>query len=357
MTFKATRFYRVGLVTTMVLANCGCSFLFGNDGYFRSRSLDYQKAEITAPLALKSGEGSDVAMRELYPIPDVNNADSYEPENLEDVPKPAALLAVNANSGIEVRTQDGQRWLVVSKDAAVLQEDLALFFKSSGIALDAAATQGGVYETQWLKPRAESSQGFWGAFTSILSTTDADKVREKFRVVVTPGDTDQEQRIQVNHQQFDLPEKGAQITQDQWPSATENADLVAAFYDELITYLSDDAVRFRRSSLFSQTLNAQQSATLTRDGNGYPVLVMGKDFALTWVQVGEALKKTDFNVTDKDRVLGVYFLEDPQNADETLQLKLISAEHGVQVAVQVDDDQLAPVGVSERILETLKAEL
>ncbi|MFZ5723174.1 MAG: lipoprotein [Pseudomonadota bacterium] len=97
---------------------------------------------------------------------------------------------------------------------------------------------------------------------------------------------------------------------------------------------------------------------LTRDGNGYPVLMLDLDFDWAWQAVGDALKKeSSVKVEDLDRGLAVYYviLDGKRNsAGEPWQLKLNYTANGVQVALQVDENAMAPVDVATPLMQRLK---
>lgn len=85
---------------------------------------------------------------------------------------------------------------------------------------------------------------------------------------------------------------------------------------------------------------------LTTDGNGYPVLMLGVAFDRAWQAVGDALPRLDgVKVDDLDRGRGVYFVQvdgKRNAADQPWQLKLNYTANGIQVALQVDENAMAP---------------
>lgn len=97
---------------------------------------------------------------------------------------------------------------------------------------------------------------------------------------------------------------------------------------------------------------------LTRDGNNYPVLMLDLDFDWAWQEVGDALKTvSSVKVLDIDRGLGVYFLSingKRNSAGEPWQLKLNYTANGIQVALQVDENAMAPADLSAPLMTQLK---
>jgi len=77
-------------------------------------------------------------------------------------------------------------------------------------------------------------------------------------------------------------------------------------------------------------------ALLGRDGNGYPIIMMSTRYAWAWEYVGDALKKTDLKVGDRDREVGIFYLKVPERYElgaREAQLKLSHTTNGIQVAV------------------------
>lgn len=97
---------------------------------------------------------------------------------------------------------------------------------------------------------------------------------------------------------------------------------------------------------------------LTRDGNDYPVLMLDLDFDWAWQAVGDALPTlSSVKVGDLDRELGVYYLVvdgRKNSADEPWQLKLNYTANGIQVALQVDENAMAPADLSGPLMEKLR---
>lgn len=97
---------------------------------------------------------------------------------------------------------------------------------------------------------------------------------------------------------------------------------------------------------------------LTADGNGYPVLMLGVAFDPAWRAVGDALPRLEgVKVDDLDRGRGVYFVQvDGQRnaAAQPWQLKLNYTANGIQVALQVDENAMAPKELAATLMARLR---
>lgn len=357
MKYRLILLAAVGVGTNLI---SGCGYLFGNEGYFRSRSLDYQAAKEHRPLVVPPGT-EVVARPEIYPIPEIRPGEYYRPKDLDDVPRPEALVSVNEDAGLEMRTDGDRQWLVANRKLSELWEDLELFFKASGIELEQVDNASQTIITAWLQPKQKEAEGFWDSFVEFFSLDNTEDLREKFRLTVTTGETVDQYNIQIDHYRVDTSDDELPPTTEiPWQQENSDPELVTAMYDEIISYLSDDEVRFRRSSLFSQNLSSQAAYLLTRDGNGYPVLVIQQEFNRAWIAVAEALAKTDLKIDDRNRSLGIFYViygETDEGEEAQYQIKLNRAENGIQVAVQIDDEQIAPKDVSELMIGKIKENL
>lgn len=103
---------------------------------------------------------------------------------------------------------------------------------------------------------------------------------------------------------------------------------------------------------------AADKVVLTADGNGYPVLMLDAAFDRAWQVVGDALRRIDgVRLEDLDRERAVYFVAvDGKRtaAGDPWQLKLNYTSNGIQVALQVDENAMAPKELSAPLMERLR---
>tara|TARA_Y100000589_G_scaffold145753_1_gene139427 strand:+ start:6586 stop:7671 length:1086 start_codon:yes stop_codon:yes gene_type:complete len=350
---------RAASLLAVLIALSGCSYLFGDKGQFRERAMDYQQAESLPPLTIPEGMDSK-PISQRYPIPEVRGNNFYEPQDSESVPRPQSLLNVNEAAGLELRQDSGRLWLVVERPAQDLWQQLNEF-AASNASIDKADRSTGVIETGWLAPRQLPSEGgFWKSVWRFITFSGGER-RERFRFTMqTEPRADFESNVvHINHVRVKTP---LPETTD-WPEEPENIELVTTVYDELMLFLEQGG-RKAGASVLSQDLRVLPKYTMTRDGNGYPILVINQDFNRAWLAVGQALQRSRVGVSDLDRTLGIYYLAettqvevDDELEEKELQLRLISSESGIQVSVQVDDDTLAPEEQSARILNQIREKL
>jgi len=347
------------LISFMALSS-GCSWLFGDQGYFRERTMDYKKAQEANPIRFPQGTRT-TGVTELYPIPHVNKQGGFLPLTAEDIPRPQSLLSVDEDSGIELRSDGSAIWLVVEQDFESLWLTVSEFLIASGMDVEKQDKSQGSIETVWLKPRVEEEEGFWASLVDLFDGDDKENTREKFLVTFEPVANSGQFELKIDHLTRIRNEEGLpEITQSDWEEESEDAELLDVLYADVSDYIADERNRRGHASIMAQTHTAMPSYLMTRDGNGYPVLMMQMDLNRAWIEVGAAIKKARLTLNDLNLSLGIYYLSIDVEGEEEPQIfevKLISAENGVQVAVQLDDDTVAPIEISDKLLTAISEKL
>ena len=98
------------------------------------------------------------------------------------------------------------------------------------------------------------------------------------------------------------------------------------------------------------------SVILSRDGSGYPMIMMHTSFAWAWEYVSKAILETDLGVEDRDRESGVFYLDVPKSYGMTdeAHLKLSQTAAGIQITViEPKEGVLAEKGPSLDMLQVL----
>ncbi|PCJ46081.1 MAG: hypothetical protein COA99_03500 [Moraxellaceae bacterium] len=357
---QARAVLRWTLCLSMVTLSSGCAWIFGDQGYFRERTLDYQKAQEINPLRFPEGVSAH-NITELYPIPHVEKMGRFLPESGEDIPRPQSILSVDEDLGIELRSDGTLSWLIIEQEREKLWAILSDFLVASGMEVEKHDASLGRIETLWLKPRIIEEEGMWAWVADVFTGDDKENTREKFRITVEKEAEGERYRVQIDHVSRVRTDDGlSAVSQEEWDAASGNKELLDILYAELSDYIADEKNRRGHASIMAQNLTAMPSYLMTRDGNDYPVLMMQMDFNRAWIDVGLAIKKAELTQTDLNLSLGIYYIAvevEDEEEPQIYEVKLISANNGVQVAVQIDDDTVAPVEISDKLLAAISAKL
>ena len=357
------RAVKIWVLALLVAVTSGCSFLFGNEGYFRDRSLDYKNAQQIDQIVVENKESRP--FNNLYPVPAINRDGGYSPLEGSDVPKPKTVITVVSGEGLQILRDGDKDWIWVEQSPQQVWPTIKGFFADNSINLDAEDDAKGNLETVWLSHVKKNRKGF----TARVFNRDGDKVKrktklEKFRVDLITNEAKTVTGILLSHAHIKY-KRGEEFPGQQeldWITISEKKDLRAKVLDQLVEYILSEKNNRPRPTL-AQDLSAKPRIVMSKDGNGYPVLVLEMDFNRAWEAVGQSLQKAHIEVEDIDRSLAIYYLknkyhtekgEDDKKPPELYELKLNQAENGIQIAIQQDDDTLAPITVSEKILASLK---
>lgn len=337
----------------------GCGYMFGSEGKFRDRSLDYQKAEVSAPLVIPEGiPHKDTA--ELLPIPEVKAKDGFKPSEKVEIPQPDKLVQATDTGDMQIKSKGDHKLLVMQADAAAAQAKVKAFLENTHIQIAAENAQTGLLETDWLLPKKENPNekpGFFKRMWRAITFSSGSREKFQFRTV----QDGQQANVSVWHYSKRYSEGDTLPSSVNWNKAEDDSDLANDMLDALFAYLQDEKSALRSASFLPKTLSASPRSNLTADGNGFPVLMLEQDFNHAWYQVGEALQKAKIKIDDINRSLGIFYLQvkNPNDDDKLMdvQLKLVQSETGVQVNVQKDDESFAPIDVCNSVLTTIKSNL
>ena len=335
----------------------GCSALTGDKGLFRDRSFDYQKAQTVPRLEIAAPEGKKINFDDAMPIPpQLTSSPGFKATPEQPIPEPPVLIHLDEQTGLVLSRKDQQEWIFMAQPKALVWQKLGQFWQQKNIPLAIDDINSGVMETSWLKQNPfQAKVGFWARITQMKKAS-----RAKFRVQVT---SDVEGIVGVLLSYAEIPE--SRYMQDK----TRFSRLAAN--DILWQQQSEDkSVRSQALQALSQLFIAQKETLasqgeylkpkrilLTQDGNHYPVLELEQEFAPAWSNIGRALQKAHIKVDDLNRSLGIYYIRydaEDKKATTAYELKVTRAENDIHITVQINDDTLAPVEISQALLKQLQ---
>jgi uncharacterized lipoprotein len=98
------------------------------------------------------------------------------------------------------------------------------------------------------------------------------------------------------------------------------------------------------------------TVSLTRDGNGYPSLSASGSFDQVWDTLDQALIAAGVKIDDRNQTLAIYYLQLPDDSGKTsaYQLKVARAVNAYTMALQKDDDTLAPQTVASSLFDKIQ---
>lgn len=290
----------LSVLVTSVLS--GCSYLTGDDGYFRDRQGDYLVAPDIAPMDIPVDLDS-YTLDTAYVIPDA--LPEERPYFL--VPPAPHGLDTNIREGVVVQRFGERRWIVIGAEPGQVWPRMRDYWSTAQIRLASEDPIAAVMETVWL---GEEGQ------------------RNKYQVRIEPGLHSGNSEIyvtQVSESYIENPD--APID---WPDNSASQELEYAMLDDISQYLADRTDLYRASSvsLLAGSIEAESKASIMPTANG-DMLRIRIDFDRAWSQVNQSLTNANILVTDNNRDEGLFtvrYVGDEEEARPGFFRRLFGAE-------------------------------
>jgi outer membrane protein assembly factor BamC len=295
----------LGLLLPLMLIGSGCGYLLGDQGVFRDRSEDYKKAPDLPPVTVPEGMES-VPMREIYAIPQVEET-YLEPGEFE-VPRPAPLASGTGQELVKIQKLGDERWILIGVAPGQLWPQVRNFMSASGMQVARADARAGIMESNWLAVEGES-----------LSS------RFRFRM---------EQGVQRGTSELHILQMTQRGAEGEWPGKSDDMQLEAQMIQAVAQYLADSAESAPVSMVAEQGISAGGKISLQETPQGDSFLRLELPYDRAWASLGRALEKSYFEITDRDRSAGIYYVRFlPEGTDE---------EQGWWSSLWDDDDAPPP---------------
>lgn len=361
---RHTRLHLSVMISTLVLVGCS-----GQTSYLRDRAGDYTQAQTSPPLKLPKGTEA----RQLGDILAIPPADQQTLSRDFQVPKPGQRLMVGGNRYV-IERSGGQLWLSSTLTPEQAWLSVTAYAKELGAGIASSNPNVGMLTTQWYDFDASNQSS---ALTSTLGKLIGDDSEEdRFRFHLQPGAQPGITNIYIAHQGRSSDQ---QSDPEQWNNLTGYSEQINSLVlgDLLVFLASNDAA----GNVTAATQVAALVTELGQDGNGNPVLTLrGQNYAQVWDAVAVALHKAGFNVVDRDRSSGLFYLEDSPAEQEpeksrgfwsgwfgskkdqtpaeglhnTLTVRVSSYPDLVQLSVERDVNTSAPAEVSSQLLKLIQ---
>ena len=102
-----------------------------------------------------------------------------------------------------------------------------------------------------------------------------------------------------------MHQKGAT---DEWPATSDEPAQAAAMLQAIAQTLADSADSAPVSMIAEQGISAGGKITMAQAPEGYTYLRLELPFDRAWASLGRALEKSTFEITDRDRSGGTYYV-------------------------------------------------
>ncbi|WP_269532177.1 outer membrane protein assembly factor BamC [Chitinimonas sp. BJYL2] len=284
---------------------------FGNDDepktpeYAQARkSIQNRPLEVPPDLTTPEANGS-------YLIPGLNGAaPSAAGQKLLET---GAVLPGFTNARLE--SAGNQRWLVVNAPADKVWPTVRQFWLDQGYKLTIDNPTAGLLETNWAEERPELPVGgIRAAIQRGLGTLYSTGKVNQYRIRLERASADSTE-IYIAHRGMEENYVGANREDTRWTVMPANPEREAAQLKKLLVTLgvSPDSA----TQLAAAAKPGEATEAIAADGKARAALVtvegiktiqMEDGFDRAWRRVGLALERAGYEITDRDRTLGVYYV-------------------------------------------------
>lgn len=262
------------------LSSTGCSWLSGEDGFFRDRGNDYRSAEVEPPLQVPLTMSSET-IDDRYAIPPIADRASLTEEFV--VPRPEPIDSNVDQDVVRINKLGDSQWILVNGAPGQVWPRLRGFLNLNQLGVQRADASSGILETAWLQPTGE------------------DALKERYRLRI-------EQGVQRGTSEVYVLQADLRSGLEQWPRVSNNRERETIMVEELAQYLADSASAAAVSMLVQQTIDSAGRVALLDNTEGQPYLALQLPFDRAWASIGLALEKAGFSVDDLNREQGLYYL-------------------------------------------------
>lgn len=278
---------RALLATTLVLSASACSYLFGEEGMFPDTSEDYKQAREHTPIRLPE-DADDSALEEIYPIPPVRESVVMDGEF--EVPRPTPLVAGAGEDVVRIQSLGDESWALIAIAPGQLWPQVRSFLAAAGIPVTRVDAEAGLIDSDWLELEGQAMAA-----------------RFRFRI---------EQGVQRGSSELhvlQMDQAGDGVT---WPEQSDNIAQEGEMLRAVAQFIANSADSAPVSMIADRAMSAQGKISLEEADAGYTYIQLGLPFTRAWAALAKALEDSRFEITDRDRSEGTYFVRYLGDEDE-----------------------------------------
>lgn len=278
-------------IAGIALTGCG---MFGDEGYFRDRSDDYQMASSLPPLQMPQGV-TEKRQEELYEIPRVGDGELEGGEF--EVPRPQPLSVNTGADRVKIQKLGNRRWVLVSQPPAEVWPQLHYFLRTSGLKLASSDASAGIMETAWLQ------------FEQSPDTKD------KYRLRVESGVQPDSTEIHVRH--LSVPAETPSEAAVDWPQRSTSPEREGWMIDEMSTALAAESTGAAASLVAQAIGGGSVKVQLQEPAGKEPFISMNLAMERAWATVAHALNVGAYRLHREDADIGLFYVTHDEDRELT----------------------------------------
>jgi outer membrane protein assembly factor BamC len=378
--FVPVRTMKLALLGFLVAALAGCGTGSGFNNVVLGKKVDY-KAATTEPSLEVPPDLTKPSQDDAMAIPDVTPSGTatysdYSSERRTTTAQSAGDSSVLPDlRDVQVQRDGDKYWLVVKGEPAQVWPKVRDFWLKNGFLLTTDDPSIGIMETDWAENRADIPQGpIRSLLSKVIPSVYSAATRDKFHVRLEHGEQPGSTEVYLTHRGMEEVVQGDETTM--WQPRPEDPELEVTMLKHLMMSLGVQEQRAQQELAQAQTQPAR--ARLVEAADGEPLLELDESFSRAWRVTGLALDRVGFNVQDRDRARGVYYVRyddpdkrksegflsklafwksDEKKPEDLYQVHLKPDGTKTQIVVLGKDGQKDTKGTGKRILTLLQEQL
>jgi len=270
---------RISVVIAVLASLLGCGYIFGDKGVFRDPSEDYKKSPELPVIAVPEGKNSDFS-QEIYAIPHVEDklilAGEFE------VPRPIPLVAGASDEIVRIQKLGKDSWALVAMAPGEVWPQVRSFISAAGLQISRVDARSGIMESGWVE-------------------LDGQEMASRFRFRIDQG-------VQRGSSELHVLQMNQAGDIDSWPIESDNQEQESQMLRGIAQYIANSTDSASVSMVADQALNASGKISIQESSEGYSFIRVGLPYSRAWASLARALERSTFEITDRDRSTGVYYV-------------------------------------------------
>ena len=270
---------KLALPILLVCAVTGCGFLFGDEGVFRDKSQDYKKSREVAPIKVPEGDDSS-SIGEIYPIPPIT--DTILLAGKFEVPRPVPLQASIQDEQVRIQTLGDESWAVVNTAPGQVWPQIRAFLSVSQIAVARVDASAGLIESGWV-------------------TLEGESMASRFRFRIDQG-------VQRGTSELHVLQMSQVGDVDTWPPTSSSPTQESEMLRAVSQFIANSADSTPVSMVADQAISAVGKISIQEGPDDDIYIRLSLPYDRAWASVGRAIEESNFEITDRDRSAGQYYV-------------------------------------------------
>lgn len=272
--------WRTLLLALLVCTSCvSCGWLVGDDGLFRDSAMDYREARELPVIEVPAGR-NETALQEIYAIPPVR--DEVPELGVFEVPRPLSITAMSSDQLVRIQRLGEQSWALIGVPPGQLWPQVRNFLVAAGVRLASADARQGLLDSDWLQLRGS-------------------EIPARFRFRIERG-------VQRGTSELHVLHMHRSANASDWPPVSDDLEQESEMLRAVAQYIANSSETAPVSMIAEQSISATGRIALEEDEQGGNRLRLGLPFTRAWASLALALEASTYEINDRDRSAGRYYV-------------------------------------------------